>query len=113
MFSVEQNNNQFTNSKVLATIREERIIVKSILAETETAINNTDLHNSSSGENVLGGRIEESVYAGNDYILYVECGGGIRLQTRVPKAKFISPPLPGMVVSLVLPKKDVRIINDD
>lgn len=101
--------------QVIAAIRDDRVVIEDIVAcegEVTTELINKQ-RNSLNDENRLMGKIEESVYTGNSYLVFVNCGSDIHLQIRAPTQRFLSSPLlPGMIVRIHLPKEALRVVNN-
>lgn len=109
----EQRHILTTGREVLVAIREERVIVQAVLSGEGIVTESVGLHSELLGENMMIGQMIKGIYAGSTYILSIECAGGIHLQARVPVDSFGVPPVPGMMLKLLLPKKDVRILGKE
>ncbi len=97
-------------SPVNVCIREERVIVDRVL-EDEPDLDTLDDWIDETNS-ILNGRIEETIYAGSFYAVFVVCKGGLHLRVRVPIRQFgVSPLRPGAIVQVKLSKQDLRIVG--
>jgi putative spermidine/putrescine transport system ATP-binding protein len=99
---------------VTVAIREERVIVEAGI-ECGSTVPLEELHEriGSMETNRLVGRIEQYAYAGNSYLVFIGCAGGLQLRARVPiQQSPVAHVTPGAAVRVHLPREDVRILRD-